>query len=263
MNFICEVKYENNLLDNIKRLVAENKVVVIRDLPESIDINSFYTNIGQILGLLFKKDVDPINKKIIHDSWTTIRYDERYINQTYKHSNKHQPLHTDYCNASINLDLVLLVCETAATYGGATVFWDAIDLVSLLEEYQPILYSAIQKYDVIFGKTPSPIFQNKAKILSFDKKGPLVNWNYAVISDDNSPEVLELCNQFHCFLEENVFLSGCLKKVNLKRGDAVVFNDKRILHGRNSFLGYRSLLKAGIATENHEYIMQILQDVQF
>lgn len=256
MNFIKHVDYFDTIKNNIIELVNQNKVVVIQNLPEHIDLDIFYKDLGETLGLLFRKDVDPINKKIIHDSWTTIRFDERYINQTYKHSNKHQPLHTDYCNASIELDLVLLICKKAADFGGATVFYDSSDLVKLLKKFKPNLFEQMQMKTVIFGKQPSPIFQNSTKILSFDDLGPIINWNYAVISEENSQEVIEMCEEFHDFLEENIFLSGETISISLKERDAVIMNDQRILHGRNSFLGDRFLLKAGIASKNHEEILR-------
>jgi alpha-ketoglutarate-dependent taurine dioxygenase len=39
---------------------------------------------------------------------------------------------------------------------------------------------------------------------------------------------------------------GVLTNINLKKGDAVFFNDELILHGRNAFIGDRWLKKGGL-----------------
>jgi alpha-ketoglutarate-dependent taurine dioxygenase len=263
MNFIREIDYNEILEGEISSMAGNNKVLVIRNVPEEIDADKFYTGLGNQLGYLFKKDVDPINKKIIDNTWTTIKFDERYIEQTYKHSNKHQPLHTDYCNASIDLDMVLLICKEPAPIGGATVFVDSEKLIYILENFNSDLFERLKNNEVIFGKSPSPIFRNKAKIIDFDSKGAVLHWNYAVIAPDNSAEVLRLCDEFHFFLEEYIFMAGIPEEIYLKKNEAVIMQDRRILHGRNSFWGDRFLLKGGVMSSPSEeklnYIRKFMQ----
>jgi hypothetical protein len=62
---------------------------------------------------------------------------------------------------------------------------------------------------------------------------------------DNTAEVLEMCDQFHNFLEKKIVEGGLLFPVYLKPGDAAFFQDDRLLHGRNSFYGARTLIKGG------------------
>ncbi len=262
MEFIKEVDYSPEIANNINSLIGESKVIVIRNVSDDIDLNKYYTDLGHQLGFLLKKDVDPINRKIIHDSWTTIRFDERYIEQTYKHSNKHQPLHTDYCNASIDLSLVLLICQEAAPVGGATFFIDGDQLVSIIKEYNPELYQLLCSQEVIFGFS-SPIFRNTAKIIDYDSNDELLlNWNYAVVSPDNSENVLKMCTIFHEFLEEHIVNGGLTTKVYLKKNEGVIFRDKKVLHGRDAFLGNRFLLKGAIATSNIEYVKKVMSQIR-
>lgn len=262
MNFLIETTYSPDLKNDVKNLVEKNKVVVIRDAPEDLNLNEYYSELGNSLGLLFKKDVDPINKKIIHDSWTTIKFDERYIEQTYKHSNKHQPLHTDYCNASIDLSLVLLICQEAAPIGGATFFIDGEHLIHILKEYKIELYNKLSSQEVFFG-TSAPVFRNKAKVIDFDTDGnPILHWNYAVIAPDNNREILEICDEFHEFLEEYIVNGGVATKVYLSKNEAVIMNDKKVLHGRDAFLGNRFLLKGAVATSNLEDAQEIMKQIQ-
>ncbi|CAN5251414.1 hypothetical protein BH09BAC1_BH09BAC1_13980 [soil metagenome] len=262
MDFIQRIPYSENLKDTIAEVINKSRVTVIIEVPD-IDISQYYVELGEAVGMLFRKDVDPINKKIIDNSWTTVKFDPRYIEQTYKHSNKHQPLHTDYCNASINLDVVLLICESAAVHGGATVFLDGALLVELLKTYRPELFEKLQHHEVIFGRQPSPIFRNTVKVISFDQHGPIVNWNYAVVAPDNTPEVLAMAEELHDFLENYVMFAGIPEPVYLKKGEAVFMHDQRLLHGRNAFLGDRSLLKGGIATTDAEAIKAKLKQLNF
>ena len=261
MDFIKEISFKDFKLSDFKRAFTSAKIVYIKDVPD-INADEFYTEISAELGLLLKKDVDPVNKTIIDDAWTTIKYDKRYIHQTYKHSNKHQPLHTDYCNASINIDGVVLFCEIPATYGGATCFIDGVEVISLLQQYEPELLKKLENTEMIFGKKPSPIFRNCTKVVAYDKLGPILNWNYAVVAEDNSKEALDLAENFHYFLEEYVFNAGLPIDIPLKRNEAVLFHDKRILHGRRSFLGDRFLLKGGVFTRSEpgerEHIKKLL-----
>ena len=261
MSFIKRVKYYDNMVADIKNLVATNKVVHISEVPKDIDLDKFYIGLGEALGMLFRKDVDPATRQLIHDSWTMVRYDERYLHETYKHSNKAQPLHTDYCNASIALDVVELICVESAPYGGATIFLDSVLLLELLEKFNPGLMQKLQEKEVIFGKSPHPLFRNTARVISFDNEGPLLYWNYAVVAPDNTPDVLEMCEEFHDFLESYVVRGGLYTPVYLEAGEGVFMQDKRILHGRNAFFGHRHLLKGGIATKDLEMVQEKVRKI--
>ena len=46
-------------------------------------------------------------------------------------------------------------------------------------------------------------------------------------------------------LENKIVGGGLLTAVYLKPGEAALFQDDRILHGRNSFYGNRTLIKGG------------------
>lgn len=251
MQFIKEISFNKFTKSQIVLEFKKNKVVHIKDVPD-IDVDLFYTELGNHIGVLLKKDVDPIKKIIIDNSWTTIKYDKRYIEQTYKHSNKHQPLHTDYCNASIDIEGVILFCQNPAEYGGATIFIDAQDVVEILKNYNCELLERLEKIEIIFGKQPSPIFRKKTRVIQYDEKGIVLNWNYAVVAKDNTEEALCLADDFHFFLEEYVFNSGLTTDIFLKENEGVLFHDKRVLHGRRAFLGDRYLLKGGLFLSDNE-----------
>ncbi|MCB9365508.1 MAG: TauD/TfdA family dioxygenase [Flavobacteriales bacterium] len=252
MQFFKEIPFQEFNFNTFKSVFHGSKVNYIKNVSKTLDIDEFYTKAGKSLGLLLKKDVDPINKKIIDNAWTTIRFDKRYIEQTYKHSNKHQPLHTDYCNASIDIEGVILFCDVPAQYGGATIFIDGEQVVEILKQYEPQLLERLEKTEIIFGKQPSPIFRKKTRVIQYDEKSVVLNWNYAVVAEDNTEEALRLADEFHFFLEEHIFNSGLTTDIFLKENEGVIFQDKRVLHGRRAFLGDRFLLKGGIFTSDNQ-----------
>lgn len=261
MNFLKRVKYTDGLLDEIAGHVNENQVVVVEDIPDEVATNEFYIELGGKLGTLIRKGFNPFTHEIIDESWEDVIFKKEYVNATYKYSNKHHPLHTDFCDSSIDLNLVYLICKKQAEHGGDTIFLQAEKLLALLEEYEPQLLEDIQKYDVIFGNKPHPIFRNTGKILTFDEQGPLFRWNYHVVADENSEEVKRIAEEFHYFLETFVFSGMIPTPVNLKPNDFVVIHDYRVLHGRNAYLGHRHMLKAAIATSDREAIKKKLLEL--
>ena len=45
-----------------------------------------------------------------------------------------------------------------------------------------------------------------------------------------------------------------MDEIILNRGDAIIFNDELVLHGRRSFIGTRFYKKTGINIDNHNLI---------
>ena len=102
--------------------------------------------------------------------------------------------------------------------------------------------------DVVFSKGGS---RKVRKILDQDGEGYLANWNYYCIDrTENAPEVLDLCERYHQFLETRIINAGIVMGAQLEKGEAVFFHDDRVLHGRNAFFaeypGQRSLIKGKV-----------------
>ena len=77
-----------------------------------------------------------------------------------------------------------------------------------------------------------------------------INYNYYCGDANNSAEVKKLIKDFFDFLETRIQNSGIFTAVELKIGEAVFFNDERVLTGRNAFFattpGERKLVKGTI-----------------
>jgi hypothetical protein len=103
---------------------------------------------------------------------------------------------------------------------------------------------------VIFERPGAICGTNSAKIIDFDEVGPLFCWSNNRISKSNTEEAITLCKHFHEFLEAKVIRGGLAVPVNLRSGEALIFQDKRFLHGRNGFYGNRFLKKTPIVKHN-------------
>jgi hypothetical protein len=65
-------------------------------------------------------------------------------------------------------------------------------------------------------------------------------WNYFRVEKN------KIAEDFHCFLEEKIYQGGLYESVYLNKNESLFFWDEKVLHGRNSFIGNRHLVKAGI-----------------
>jgi hypothetical protein len=91
------------------------------------------------------------------------------------------------------------------------------------------------------------------KILDKDETSYLANWNYYCIDKENTPEALQLVEDFHQYLESRIIKAGIVLPAQLEVGEAVFFHDDRLLHGRNAYFatekGERCLIKGKIILE--------------
>ena len=102
--------------------------------------------------------------------------------------------------------------------------------------------------DIVHSKGGS---RKVRKALDKDGEGYLANWNYYCLSrEENSADVLDLCERYQHFLESRIMNAGVILPVQLQKGEAVFFHDDRVMHGRNAFFaefpGQRSLIKGKI-----------------
>jgi hypothetical protein len=58
----------------------------------------------------------------------------------------------------------------------------------------------------------------------------------------------EIIEEFDIFLQK-ITHSSLMTEIKLERGDALIFDDSRFLHGRRSIIGSRHYLKCGINFE--------------
>jgi alpha-ketoglutarate-dependent taurine dioxygenase len=243
--FLNQISYTDaaNFADTLKETLKKYKVVHLSGVPPTADIKDFYSDLTDKMGEIVNVDEDiKTGNANANERWTDIRYDKE--NEfTFRHSNTRQPLHTDAAYMSIEMDVNFFFCTANAEIGGATTFFDSDDLIYVLQKYEPALYDKLKSVTVDFGKGADQ--RKSRRIIDEDTRGVKLNWNYYRVLPDNSEDTIAMCEAFHKFLEDKVVGGGLLTPVYLKPGDAAFFQDDRLLHGRNSFYGARTLIKGG------------------
>jgi len=229
MKLIIEVNCNNKIGKKIKKFLHDYKVVIIRNSPTH---DSFWAEQASEIGKLvpMKEDIKTGNKT--GEFWTDIKYDAK-LSHTFSHSNTRQPLHTDGSYESLAPNVTFFFCLKPAKVGGSTTCLDLDLLKKCLKIEKPDLLEKLKATEILFSKGND--FKT-SKIIN----GKKCNWNYfrAAKSD--------LTEEFHIYLEQRIVQMGVLTNINLKKGDAVFFNDELILHGRNAFIGDRWLKKGGL-----------------
>lgn len=207
---------------------------------EETDYEKFYEDLASKLGTI--QDCRPVNSKDKAFSKTRdIKHDPSDYH--FYAANTRQPLHTDHAYYPENKspDWAMLYCLDKSEFGGSTRFLTSSKLVKILEKYNPNLLSKLStdvKWQYI-GEDENE-FHCKPILV-----GERINWNYWQIKKDlNNKEVIKIADEFFEFLEE-VIEDGNIFDVSKvwARGDAVICNDKKVLHGRDAFLGNDRWLK--------------------
>jgi hypothetical protein len=180
-NYFVKIDYEQQDIKKMSDLIRQYYISHIYNVPNDINVEAFYKDLANHVGLLVDKEEDPYTGRLT-TGWNKIEFKAETNNSAFKYSNTRQPLHTDYGFISIDLDLTFFYCETQASYGGATFFLDPALLINVLKEYEPVLYNQLTTSFVQFGRAGNKISSRISKIIDFDDHGVLLNWNYYRVS---------------------------------------------------------------------------------
>lgn len=255
MDFITDVVLRTNDPIEAAKTVRETlqKYKVIKVVPEWYlgDLRAFYDaftdNIGEPLsiGEDFTKGGATTGEK-----WLEIRYDVDIPDMAaYRHSKNAQPLHTDGAYSHDNAsDIFIFYSINKAPKGGATTFVDGPILVEYMEENAPELLDKLKRSDKIkFSKAEQ---YREEKIIDIKEDGQIkFNYNYYCIDPNETEEHKALNQEFFDFLQNYVAHSHMAEKVTLNPGEAVLWWDDLVLHGRTSYdakkTNDRFILKTG------------------
>jgi alpha-ketoglutarate-dependent taurine dioxygenase len=254
MNFFSQYNISQN---NFPEIFKNTKVLHVLG-QDQIGTESYFRQLSAQCGAPLIYEEDPITGKIDINKWTEIKYEPEKSNDSYKSSNKSQPLHTDYGYFSFEIYAAFFYCVAQAEFGGATTFIDINKVVEVLKPINSSLFNSIQSQKIHFGRKDNPIANNDDYILQKDALGWKINWNYyRALGDVNNQALVE---DFKDFLDTYIEKSGELTELKLEPGEGVFFQDRRVLHGRNSFVGNRQLNKGGIAKEVPDYVVKLISE---
>lgn len=261
LTFYKELEYSPQIGDVIKQEAEQTIALYIKNVPDTIDHEQFYMQLSKKIGYFPFIDEDPVTAKLYKDTWMEIRYTEERRTEAYKFSNLNHPLHTDYCDMPqdfLDLEWSCLYCVVPADIGGGTLAVDPALLLDILQTREPELYNDLISIPVIFERAGAVFGANTSTIISFDETGPLFCWNHNRVAVGNTQEAKLLCDRFNDFLVLRILGGGLAVPVYLKKGEALIFQDKRFLHGRHSFYGNRFLKKNPIIKNNIEQAKEVV-----
>lgn len=252
MKFFATYRDERN---DFNSFFAKHKVVHVQQSDLKL-ADSYYRSLAKQCGFPLIYEENPATGEIDVNKWTEIKYEPENLENVYKSSNKSQPLHTDYGYFSFEIYAAFFYCVTQAEFGGATTFVDIDTIVDVIKSVNKNLFEQLQSTKIHFGRKHNPIAHNDDFILQRDALGWKVNWNYYRALEDTENQTL--IEDFKSFLDHYIEKSGELTELKLEPGEGVFFQDRRVLHGRNSFVGNRQLNKGGIALHVPEEIIQMI-----
>lgn len=258
MEFITELKLRTNdpmvAAKEVKEALEKYKVIKI--IPEWYlgDLRAFYDVLSDHVG-------EPINigedftkeGAQTHEKWLEIRYDHDIPDMSaYRHSKNAQPLHTDESYINDPADIMLFYSVNKAIKGGATTFIDGPVLLKYMEENNPVLLDKLKNTNVRFKKAEE---ERTEKIIDIKENGMIhFNYNYYCIDRDESEENKALNKEFFDFLQGYVANSHMIEQVVLNPGEAVLWWDELVLHGRTSYevvkTNDRFIWKTGLKWKN-------------
>lgn len=211
------------------------KVVVLDPMSDLSDVRDFYAalfpQLGTVAALAEDATISDRGSQRTGEAWMQIRYDPK-IENAYRHSSEAQPLHTDGSYIPDFPNSSLLCCVTNAGQGGETTFINAVDVVGALEKEAPELLSYLTSNIVPHSRSGD---SRHDKVI--DKKNGIwtVNWNYYCVDNNIDQKTKDIVEKFHTFLKQSSLIQDKILPVKLQPGQAILWKDNEVLHGRNSF----------------------------
>jgi alpha-ketoglutarate-dependent taurine dioxygenase len=194
---------------------------------------TFWREAGETLGQSAQLLEDSVTGEEVPAAggWMDVRYEPDRLD-TYRHANVGQPLHTDGAYGSILQDIGVFYLERQAQAGGESLFVEADAVANYAAEIDPMLLARLFDTPVRFGKGKTigrltPILREHAGKLR-------LNWNYFRVLPDQGEGVARLREDFRLFLEDMVE-HGPVAAFRLDAGDAMIFRDDQVLHGRKGY----------------------------
>jgi alpha-ketoglutarate-dependent taurine dioxygenase len=160
-----------------------------------------------------------------------VRYDPSFPD-AYRHSANAQPLHTDGSYIPNYSNSTLLACVANAGEGGETTFLDLPDLVSILERENPDLLRRLREVFVPHARSGD---RRQSRVIDGDGDSARIYWNYYCVAKDVDDAARSLADAFHSFLGSSPGVVSRTMPIKLLPGDAVLWRDDCLLHGRNAF----------------------------
>ncbi len=214
----------------------EKKVFYFKSNENFEDVKKYYYDLFKTVGDFFKVAEDATisdrNNQKTQSIWMEVRFDSS-IKNAYRHSANAQPLHTDGSYNPYYPNSTLMCCQYNNAENGETIFIDAKKVADILKQENLDLFNRIFNLEFIHERSGD---LRKSPILSQNMENVWnVNWNYYCVSKNLTQDEKDIKEQFQNFLLENNQIKKNLLQIKMNKGDALIWKDNEVLHGRNSF----------------------------
>ncbi len=239
---IISINMNDSDLDNqgIKTLLHElaeaETPVVFKHGISKMDRQQWYRFLEQECELApDKRHFDSTESLQIRDWWEISYQPEKA--QSYAYSSTRQPLHTDNAWFADPADLNFFVMHKQAKTGGEQTIYPLSRLMDDLQSTSPELLRDLTSIPVTIKKGDGA----EEHITTIIRPGdsPSIFWNY-YRTQKTTAEIEKMCQAFFDFLAEQEKNSAVLTLPS-ETGDCFVFNDAKLLHGRNAFSASKAL----------------------
>jgi alpha-ketoglutarate-dependent taurine dioxygenase len=214
------------------------KVFVLRSEREIPEVRNFYEGLFPLLGTPrpLAEDVTAggRDEQRTGEIWMEIRYDPAFPD-AYRHSPNPQPLHTDGSYIPTFPNSSLLACVANADEGGETTFINVQDLVDAMEIEDPELLGLLRSTPVPHSRSGD---RRVSHILEESEGQTKIYWNYYCVAEDVETDARDLADRFHTYLLNSPLVLSKTSATKLRPGDAVLWKDDEVLHGRNAFVAH-------------------------
>jgi len=221
------------------------------------EIIKYYTRLNDLLGEVKMVDKNKYNEKNQNEYWVDIRYSfsdsvdnyDAKIIPPWK-TNEQLMLHTDNTLSNNNnfANITELICLKPSIYSGETVIISNNKIIDLVK-YLDVIYNTKLYDNLLNTKIHHKLIEKNICIKSnrnnYDKYTFNFNKKQILSSDLNTKENLHIAIEFSKLLE-NIMQSSLSNEIRLEEGDALLFNDTLVMHGRNYVFGERFYKKCSI-----------------
>jgi len=234
--------YEFIIIKNNSILIGENEIM------------NYYNKLNNLIGEVKLVDKNKYNDAKQDDYWVDVEYKLQSKNfdilennlQPWK-SNEQLMLHTDntLSNKTTFANTTELVCIQQCDYSGETVIISNSKIIELVK-YLDIKNNTKLYDDLINTKIYHKSIEKNICIKNKDDSYTFTfNITQILKSDLNTHYNLLVANNFSKILE-NIMKSSLVNLIKLEKGDALLFNDTLVMHGRKYVFGERLYKKCSI-----------------
>jgi hypothetical protein len=236
--------------NNYEFIIIKNNSILIGET----EIMNYYNKLNNLIGEVKLVDKNKYNDINQHDYWVDVEYNLQSKNvdglennlQPWK-SNEQLMLHTDntVSNKLNFANITELVSIQPCDYSGETVIISNNKIIELIK-YLDVKNNTNLYHDLINTKIYHKSIEKNICIKNKENTHTF-NFNITQIlkSQLNTYDNLVVANNFSKILE-NIMKSSLVNLIKLEKGDALLFNDTLVMHGRKYVFGERLYKKSGI-----------------